>query len=267
MKSASIPNTSKAAGTARNNSGGIIAPTLIAAALLVAPAVAAWITGWRWQLDGGGAWMRAALLVTNTAGFPYAAGTSFALAAAIAWLLRKKISSWRRLAGLGALCLAAILFGQAVKSLVKNAVGEPRPYVVRAANERAFSPDAFYALKRGERAALLGRSMGGDARVPPALLAHWKRDTGFAFPSGHTSFAATWALLGVAFLWRAGIAGRVFCGAAVAWAGCVGATRLALGMHWPGDIAAGVLLSWAIVAGLVAIWQKFVMRGASGTAA
>ncbi len=256
MRPASIPNTPE------DSNGGIIAPTLVAAAALITPALAVWITGWRWLPDDGGAWTRVALLITNTGGFPYAVGTSFALAAILAWLLRKRISGWRQLAALSALCLAAILLGQGAKSLVKNTVETPRPYVVWAGREHDFSPDNFYALRRSERAAWLDAAMRNDARVPRAQLAHWKRDTGFSFPSGHMSFAAVWAFLSVALLWRNGIASRVFCGAAVAWAACVGTTRLALGMHWPGDIAAGVLLSWAIVAGLVAIWQKFVMRGA-----
>ncbi|MDA4825234.1 phosphatase PAP2 family protein, partial [Enterobacter kobei] len=37
--------------------------------------------------------------------------------------------------------------------------------------------------------------------IPTFLRKHWQKETGFAFPSGHTMFAASWALLGVGLLW------------------------------------------------------------------
>ncbi|XPE61646.1 phosphatase PAP2 family protein [Shigella flexneri] len=33
------------------------------------------------------------------------------------------------------------------------------------------------------------------------ISSHWQKETGFAFPSGHTMFAASWALLAVGLLW------------------------------------------------------------------
>ena len=40
-----------------------------------------------------------------------------------------------------------------------------------------------------------------EKNIPQYLRSHWQKETGFAFPSGHTMFAASWALLAVGLLW------------------------------------------------------------------
>jgi undecaprenyl-diphosphatase len=104
--------------------------------------------------------------------------------------------------------------------------------------------------------------------VVPALwgLAHWllhhpRPLDGFVtvhsngFPSGHTSNAATTALVGVLLLWpgatRTGRA--VLVAAAVTFAVTVGVTRLALLAHWPADVLGGWLLALTVVP-LAARW-------------
>lgn len=238
-------------------------PTGIAAIVLLAPALVAWAADWRWLPDGGGAWVTAALCITNTGGFPYAVVTSLVLAG---MLMCMSTRTRARMLAILALCVAAILCGQGIKSAVKNIFREPRPYVEwLAKNHTLESTQSFYAMPRDARAAWLANNITSDASapVPANLRAHWTHDTGYSFPSGHTTFASTWALLCVALLWPGGRRGhRVFCVAVIAWALGVETTRLVLGMHWPRDIAAGVLLGWVVVACLAAIWKKIIMRGA-----
>jgi undecaprenyl-diphosphatase len=70
--------------------------------------------------------------------------------------------------------------------------------------------------------------------------------SGHAFPSGHTTTSAVVAALACAAVtlrapgtpWSALV--RVV---AVAWAVCVGLTRVYLGVHWPTDVAGGWLLA------------------------
>lgn len=62
----------------------------------------------------------------------------------------------------------------------------------------------------------------------------------FSFPSGHTAAAAVFAaLLGIFYV---GVAGVLISGVLL-----VGASRVVLGVHYPGDILAGALLGLASV--------------------
>lgn len=61
--------------------------------------------------------------------------------------------------------------------------------------------DEFYTLKRAERGNLVKEQLAEEKNIPQYLRSHWQKETGFAFPSGHTMFAASWALLAVGLLW------------------------------------------------------------------
>ncbi len=77
------------------------------------------------------------------------------------------------------------------------------------------------------------------------LKKHWPFETGFAFPSGHTMFAASWALLGVGLLWPRRHYKTV--ALLLVWATGVMGSRLLLGMHWPRDLVVATLISWLLV--------------------
>ena len=233
---------------------GIVVSTGVAAAALLAPALAAWLAGWRWTPggDGAGRWVAAAVAVTDSAGFPLALAASVVLAAV--FVLAARPACAREAIALVLLCATAIGCAVTFKSLLKNTLREPRPFVKWLEAQHSLPAGDFHALPRSARAEWLEARLADDSRVPDALRRHWKAETGYAFPSGHTAFAATWALLGVAVLWPR--KRRALCVALVAWAMLVEATRLALGMHWPSDIVAGVALGWVIAACAAAFWQR-----------
>ena len=81
--------------------------------------------------------------------------------------------------------------------------------------------------------------------IPKFLRKHWQKETGFAFPSGHTMFAASWALLAVGLLWPR--RRTVTIGILLIWATGVMGSRLLLGMHWPRDLVVATLISWLLV--------------------
>jgi phosphatidylglycerophosphatase B len=144
-----------------------------------------------------------------------------------------------------AILAAAILIGQGVKSWVKERVQEPRPFVVWLEKTHHVPVDEFYTLKRKERGHLVKEQLSGQQDIPTFLRKHWQKETGFAFPSGHTMFAASWALLAVGLLWpRRRTLTIVFL---LVWATGVMGSRLLLGMHWPRDLVVATLISWLLV--------------------
>ena len=73
---------------------------------------------------------------------------------------------------------------------------------------------------------------------------------GWSFPSGHTTAAATAALIAVLVCWslvrRRSIRVVIACVAAC-WALAVGISRVALVVHWPSDVVGGWLLVLAVI--------------------
>jgi undecaprenyl-diphosphatase len=93
------------------------------------------------------------------------------------------------------------------------------------------------------------------ARPRPTLLDPVAHGAGFSFPSGHSAgSAAVYGALVVLVAPRAGRWARALLLAAGALLICaVAASRVLLGVHYPSDVAAGVLLgvAWVGVAALV----------------
>lgn len=89
---------------------------------------------------------------------------------------------------------------------------------------------------------------------PRPPMADWAGyASGYAFPSGHTTASALgaglllWVVTRTARPWV-----RVLGGLAVAWAVCVGLTRMYLGVHWPSDVVGAWLFAFACVAAFAA---------------
>lgn len=172
--------------------------TAVGAALLLVMPVAVWISGWRWQ-PGEQSWLlKAAFWVTETVTQPWGVITHLILFGWFLWCLRFRIKAAIMLF---AILAAAILMGQGVKSWIKDKVREPRPFVMWLEKTHHIPVDEFYTLKRAERGNLVKEQLAEEKNIPQYLRSHWQKETGFAFPSGHTMFAASWALLAVGLLW------------------------------------------------------------------
>ncbi len=136
--------------------------------------------------------------VTETVTQPWGIITHVVLCGWFLWCLRFRL---RAALILFLILAAAILAGQGAKSWVKARVQEPRPFVIWLENTRQVPVTQFYALKRKERAKLVHEQLAQAQDIPSFLRKHWQKETGFAFPSGHTMFAASWALLAAGLLW------------------------------------------------------------------
>lgn len=224
---------------AKRTAGGAIV-------LLLMP-LAVWFSGWLWQPGGNDTLLKAMFWLTETVTSPWGLITSVLLSAWFLWCLRFRL---KPAIGLFVLLSAAILVGQGVKSLIKERVQEPRPFVVWLEQAHGIDEKYFYSLHRNVRGALVKEQLAEQTLVPAWLRKHWQFETGFAFPSGHTMFAASWALLGVGLLWPR----RHYKTVAVLmlWATGVMGSRLLLGMHWPRDLVMATAIAWLLVT--IACW-------------
>ncbi|MEY4474922.1 MAG: phosphatidylglycerophosphatase [Pseudomonadota bacterium] len=210
--------------------------------ILLLPTLVIWLSGWQWQPGGAYFWLKGLFWVTATVSAPWGILTSMALSSWFLWCLRFRLK-----AAIGLLILLAMVIGlgQSVKSLIKEQVQEPRPFVVWLEAEHHIDNRFFYSLPRAERSELVKQQLQHQSIIPAWLSNHWQLETGFAFPSGHTLFAASWALLAVGLLWPRRHYKTVVL--LMLWAQGVMISRLALGMHWPRDLMAATLISALLV--------------------
>lgn len=214
--------------------------------LLIMPLIV-WFSGWQWTPGGNESLLKMLYWVTETVTQPWGAITHVVLCVWFLWCLRYRLKPALMLF---AILAAAILIGQGIKSVIKNKVQEPRPFVAWLEKTHHIPTDEFYNLKRTQRAELVKEQLDGQQEIPVWLRNHWQFETGFAFPSGHTMFAASWALLGVGLLWPRR---RTFTLVVLlVWATGVMGSRLMLGMHWPRDLAVATVISALLV--ILATW-------------
>ncbi len=136
---------------------------------------------------------------------------------------------------------------------VKPVFAEPRPNIEALAASGllgATFPDgeSFYETTggKGERRQLLAGLLPGPEQLGTTerVRDHWIHETGYSFPSGHstsaTAMATIAAVLGAAALggWRRVIA--LYC--VPVWALLVGYSRVLLEVHRPIDVLAGAVL-------------------------
>ncbi|MEH2921454.1 phosphatidylglycerophosphatase B [Samsonia erythrinae] len=221
--------------------------TTIGAAVLLIMPLMIWASGWQWQPEYSGPWLRGLFWITETVTSPWGILTSIVLSIWFLWCLRFRL---KPALGLLAIMLITVLIGQGIKSVIKEWVQESRPYVVWLEKNHQVDDRYFYSLPRKARAELVKTQLQDQRQIPHWLRSHWQFETGFAFPSGHTMFAATWALLGIGLLWARRHYKTVVI--LMLWASTVMGSRLALGMHWPQDLVVATLISALLV--VIASW-------------
>lgn len=221
----------------------MIKRTLGGGVLLLLLPLAVGFSGWQWQPGGNEKVLKVLYWVTETVSIPWGILTSLLLGGWFLWCLRfpPKASI-----GIFMLLMMSMLSGQGIKSVMKEWKQEPRPFVMWLEANYHIDEKSFYSLPRKARSMLVKEQLQGQQDVPVWLMNHWQSETGFAFPSGHTLFASTWALLGVVMLWPRRRYKTVVL--LMLWAGGVMASRLLLGMHWPKDLMMSVVISGLLVA-------------------
>lgn len=140
--------------------------------------------------------------------------------------------------------IGAIINEHAVKPLLNS----PRPNIAELSTRGLLpeSPDAFYSLPdKAQRSEKLRRTLAeAESSLPmlPSVREHWINETGFSFPSGHS----TAAMLVASFFFCMALAvtrGRrsLLLFALLPWALAVCYARPVLRVHRPIDITVGAL--------------------------
>ncbi|MDD1780150.1 phosphatase PAP2 family protein [Enterovibrio sp. ZSDZ35] len=135
------------------------------------------------------------------------------------------------------MCFGVVLGASFVtKTVVKRLTQEPRPYTQTLAElGKVPSAEAFYQGTPASRDEILSTA---SHDISPWRMMHWKGETNYSFPSGHTIFAAAAAIFWGAILMVEGY--RVLGWLVVGWSGIVAASRMWLGMHWSIDVFASI---------------------------
>ncbi|PIJ51798.1 phosphatidylglycerophosphatase B [Erwinia sp. OLTSP20] len=225
----------------------IVKRTGFGALILIMMPLLVWLSGWQWTPGGNSAWLYALYGLTESVTRPWGILTSAVLSGWFLWCLRFRL---RPALVLLLIMLAAITCGQYSNHAIKALVKEPRPYVLWLEQVYQVNNSDFYGQSRQARSQQVTRLIAQDNRIPHWLKPHWAFETGYAFPSGHSVFAVSWALLSVGLLWPRRHYKTIV--VMMLWASGVMCSRLVLGMHWPRDLAAAVLVSWLLV--MLASW-------------
>ena len=225
---------------------------ILAALLLLLPPCIALLLNWHWQPQPKPYWL-AFYYVTETASMPYAIITSFLLTFLVLYRCHLPL---KKALLLFAMMASVILFGQLIKTTIKSWQQAPRPYVVWLENTGYVdSVHTFYQQPRSQRALFL-KEQALTTIIPVWLDKHWQSETGYSFPSGHSIFVASWALMIVSLLSRK--KAYIFISVIMLWAMAVELSRLLLGMHWPRDVILSCLFAWLLVLIAHFGWNRWI---------
>lgn len=194
--------------------------------------------------------------------------TPVSVAFVVILITRTGISNKRRSteAGVLAAVMLVALVGNALlnEQIVKPLFDVPRPNIVALAEAGSLGeafPDAatFYASGDKEaRRDVLGEYLPRveEPALSDLVESHWIHETGYSFPSGHTTAAMTFSTLMAAlgFLWLDGWRKVLTTWVTPVWAVAVAYSRPLLEVHTAADVIAGTVagICWGLLAAAVA---------------
>lgn len=220
----------------------MIKKTLVFLALFFVVPVVVLVMNYQWSPESLTKVSQILFWFTETAGTPWAVLSCVFFALVFACCL--KVKSKANVIKLVLILAFAILSGQVVKSAVKRYTAEPRPYVLWLEKTYQVDHDYFYSLPGSERKDIIKQNIHQSSQIPKWLYQHWRNETGYSFPSGHTLFATTWAFLALVLLGFK--RHRILVSIITAWAVLIELSRIDLGMHHPLDLISGAILAWVI---------------------
>ncbi|MRT42976.1 phosphatase PAP2 family protein [Enterobacteriaceae bacterium RIT702] len=208
-------------------------------AVLFCIPLSTWVLHWNWNASQQSAGLFGFYLLTQTVSRPYGMITAALLVGALIYALRIRKAEWFKYA---VVLLLPIILGQLAVNVIKRTTPEPRPYIVWLSQTDNEIDRHFYQVDSAKRQAMLSKRLESISVIPQWEKQHWLKQTDSAFPSGHTVFAATWAMMAVSLLLARGK--RLLATIIMLWAMGVMISRLLLGMHWPGDLFTSIMIAF-----------------------
>ncbi|MFV0481883.1 MAG: phosphatase PAP2 family protein [Campylobacteraceae bacterium] len=182
-------------------------------------------------------------IVTNTANFPITFLTS--LIFSLILFLAIKLP-FKKVLLLLIFFNVMVIGSQLCVYGIKHFAKEPRPYTVwLSQNNFIESTDAFYKLSKKEKIEIIKSFDFKDFNISSWQQNYWTKEVGYSFPSGHSVFAASWAVIMFIFLFQAKRYKTAFL--ILLWAVIVESSRMLLGMHFPNDILVSCLVSLCVI--------------------
>ena len=215
-----------------------------------------WLTGWHWSAQTAlFDYDRPLYWLTESGSAPYAIITCgvFALLFGVFFNNRKQ---WLVAV---AIMACSVVATQGIKTGLKSAFAEPRPFVSYVVEQTHSNAEDFYANSRKERSKIVENFYQGQSNTPEWIKGHYADEVGYSFPSGHTIFAASWLMLAVGFAGLVGkktLASKAVVALVSVWAILMLISRLRFGMHYPIDLLVSTLIAWIVHCGLFALLSK-----------
>ncbi|CAM3257325.1 phosphatase PAP2 family protein [Shewanella pealeana] len=147
---------------------------------------------------------------------------------------------------------------------LKPYFAEPRPNAALLEQEYLLNTQDFYQHSKADKRELIGIAIQQldvarpDLQLSASIKRHWQHEVGYAFPSGHTLFAVTLALVVGYYLLLAG--NLIMPAVLLSWAIAMGFSRMLLGMHWPQDVLASTAIGGSIAFGSIYLTQALWPR-------
>jgi undecaprenyl-diphosphatase len=180
----------------------------------------------------------------------------------LAWFVENRTDTWVSVArAISTMGSFLVLFGVAVVGFV---------LLWRRGTSLVLAAAPGLALCLASLTSTVAKSVFGRDRPPVDVRAVTVSLE--AFPSGHAANSASFFLAGALVLGLVVVSGRLaklaLVAAAAVLAGCVGISRLVLGVHWLSDVVAGWALGTAIAVMVVMVaWWLAARRTPRGRAA
>ncbi|GIU15193.1 phosphatase PAP2 family protein [Shewanella sp. c952] len=196
--------------------------------------------------------------ITSTGTAPYGITTGIVILIACYQTLNR--AEFLKLVMAVSIAMATTL---SLNHFLKPYFAEPRPNAALMAQESLLNTNEFYQHNKADKRELLTQSIKqlklsrSDINLSPAIEGHWQHEVGYAFPSGHTLFAVTLALVVSFYLLLAGQ--TLLPLVLLSWAISMGLSRMWLGMHWSQDVLASTVIGGLIAFASIAVMQQVTL--------